>query len=124
MNPVVASNSGDYRYVSSSDGQNVSNRGHFFGAERLCRLPHILIIAEELRDVLAEWLPGEVLDDLSEALNRRLAKWSKSAEIPLIRYRQQLDHVVVRDERHYLCRVFFKYGQDEQSLRISDIQWI
>lgn len=93
-----------------------------------CEMSYKLIIAEELRDRLAESLPGAVLDDLSDALNQRLAvsptAWSKPAVVPLVRFHQQFDHEVIHEDRRYFFRVFFKYGQDEQTLHIGDIRWI
>lgn len=90
-------------------------------------MPYKLVIAEELRDVLAESLPSEVLDDLSEALDERLAdsptKWSKPSDFPFAAAHQIFECAVHCEGRRLLFRVSFRYGQDEESLHIASILW-
>ena len=73
-----------------------------------------LIIHPDLRDSLAESLPGTVLDLLSDALNERLAvsptQWSKSASFPLSADHQVFECAAYHEGRRFLFRVSFRYG--------------
>jgi hypothetical protein len=86
-----------------------------------------LIIDPDLRDSLEASLPGEILDDLSRALFERLAEspaqWSKPSELPFAPGHRDFSHVVFYRGGRYVFHVFFKYGQDEESLHIFAIRW-
>jgi hypothetical protein len=76
-----------------------------------------LIIKRDLYDRL-EGLPGDVLDELSEALHQRLAispsTHRKQSEYPFAPDHQVFTWAVFRAGQRYLFRISFKYGQDEE----------